>query len=130
MANVSSFLTRTLKLIGVVGEGQTATNEQLDDALYALNDMLAEWNGRGININDGDLILTDDFPVDPEDGRAVRFNLAIEVASEYGRDVRSSVALTAHDTYKAIKARYFTVPEMEVAEALKTDTSFNVITGQ
>lgn len=130
MATVRDLLKRTLSLVGVVTEGQLPTNEQYVLALDALNDMFAEWYGKGIYINDGDLTLNDDFPTDPEDARGARFNLAVEIAPEFEREVLQTVYATANETFRQLGVKYMTVPEAELDSALLTNGTFNIITGQ
>jgi hypothetical protein len=43
-------VNRALRLIGVLGEGSTATAQQAQDALEALNSMLAGWSANSLNI--------------------------------------------------------------------------------
>lgn len=44
MATARDLITRTLKLMKVVGEGQSPSDEQADDMLDTLNDMIESWS--------------------------------------------------------------------------------------
>jgi hypothetical protein len=44
MATTADMITRAMRLANIVGEGQTATPEQMSDALDTLNEMIDSWN--------------------------------------------------------------------------------------
>lgn len=127
--NVAQQINRSLKLINALEEGESPSNEMQDDALNALNDLLNDWVDRGIGVDQGDLVLTDDFPVDGSDARAIRYNLAVDLSPEYGRDVPATVYQTATETWKRIRAKYFTVPEVDFDPALQSEKWYDVDTG-
>lgn len=129
MATVNDFLNRTLRLAGVLEEGENASAEMINDALSACNDMLAEWSEHGIRINDGDLALTDTFPLDPSEARAVRYNLAVELAPEYERDPRPIVVAVANNTYRRLQRKFLTVNDMELDSMLQSNYYFDIING-
>lgn len=126
---VSEIINRTLKLISVLEEGGTPSSEQQTDALNALNDMLNEWQDKGISVGLGDLALTDDFPVDESDLRAVRYNLAVEIAPEYERDPSMTVLGLADKTYQRLRAKYTSVKEVEFDTSLQSWSGYDRNTG-
>ena len=127
--NVAQQINRSLKLINALEEGESPTNEVQTDALNALNDLLNDWVDRGIGVDQGDLTLTDEFPVDGSDARAIRYNLAVELAPEYGRNVPPTVYQTAMDTFTRIKAKYFTVSEIDFDNSLQSEKWYDIDTG-
>ena len=129
MANVAQLINRSLKLINALEEGENPTNEMQNDALNALNDMLNDWVDRGIGVDQGDLILTDEFPVDGADARAIRYNLAVELAPEYGSNIPPTVFNIAGETYNRMKAKYFTVKEIEFDSSLKSEKWYDIDSG-
>ena len=134
MASTQDLIERSLKLIGVLPEGETATNEMLTDALAALNDMLAEWQDHGIAINDGDLTLAETFPPDPAEGRAIRFCLAVELAPDYGAEIPVSVGARAEQLYTRLLNKYIEIVDMEIDRTLQSwytgNGRYNVVTGK
>lgn len=46
---------RALRSLAVIGQGQTLDAEQENDALYALNDMLASWSAEGLMVPNTEL---------------------------------------------------------------------------
>lgn len=50
MATARDIINRSLKLIGVLAQGETATADQLTDGLDALNDMLDSWSTQNLMI--------------------------------------------------------------------------------
>jgi len=129
MATVQDFIKRALKKIGATSEGETPTTETYNDVLATLNDMLAEWNSIGININDGDLVLTDTWPTDAEDSRAVMHNLAIEIGPEFGAIPSQTVYTIARESYNRAKAKYMNVPDATIDLALINGSSnYNILT--
>lgn len=74
--------------------------------LGMLNDMLWAWNGNGICPDmTADLALTDEVPVENAHRLAVRYNLAVLLAPEYG-DVTAANAALAVSTMTTVRAFY------------------------
>src|SRR5689334_3473584 len=62
---VSDFLNSTLRLIGVIGAGETASAEESADALDGLNNLLNQWNTEHISVF---TIRNQQFPLIPNQG--------------------------------------------------------------
>lgn len=84
MATASDIITRALKLVRAVPAGETPSDEEMTDALDALNDMLHSWALKGIDVGHTTLGLTDTVTLPDAYLKAVRYNLAVELAPEYG----------------------------------------------
>ena len=50
MATYNDLVNGALRLIGIIGEGETPTSYQSDNALFTLNEMLDSWNADGLMI--------------------------------------------------------------------------------
>lgn len=50
MTTANAIITRSLRLLGVVGRGRSPTGDQINDGLEALNDMVASWSSETIVI--------------------------------------------------------------------------------
>jgi len=80
---VQDIVNGAMRLIGVLGEGQTLTAAQNADAFEALNALVAAWAEEGLPVFPFASAATS---VDDTGGlrRALRFNLALELAPEFG----------------------------------------------
>lgn len=112
MATCLDQITRALRMLGVVAEGETPRAEQSADALVVLNAMLAAWNNNGINLNLPSLVLTDAIPLPADHDNAIAYNLALGLAAEFGVDPKMAPAQLADSTFRALQAKYASIPEM------------------
>lgn len=92
-----------LRLIAVIQPGEDLSASEAADGLAALNQMLHQWP---MDLQHEDLALTDTLRVPPDHLRAIRYNLAFEVAPEFGKQIPASVAMTADKTYRQIENEY------------------------
>ena len=129
MSNVANLINRSLKLINALEEGESPSNEMQADALDSLNDMLNAWNDKGIGVDAGDLTLTEDFPVDGNERRAIRYNLAVELAPEYGSNVSPFVYETAKDSYRWMQAKYTSISEVKFDTSLQSEKWYDIDSG-
>lgn len=131
MATVTDLISRALRRVGVIAEDETATSSQSNDALDSLNDLLSSWMDEGIPINNGDLALTDTFPVDVSERRAVFLNLSIELASDYGRSVDAVTFEHAEDLKKVLMVKYSQIDESSFDDSLlySNRSAFDITTG-
>lgn len=107
MAIAQDTITRALRLIGVIEAGETPSAEDATDALATLNEMLHGWAKEGVDIQHITLALTDTFKVHDSWLRGIRYNLAVEIAPEYGAAVSARVDEIADATFKAFQAHTF-----------------------
>lgn len=104
-------ITRALRLSNVIDEIEDPSAEQGADGLSSLNDMMGQWDRDGIKMQWQQVAaLSDELPLDAQDQRAVRFNLAVELAGDYGIDPLPRVQRISQETYDALaKAHRFQV---------------------
>ena len=105
-------ITAAYRLANVLNENEVPSAEQGVVGLSTMNDLLAQWDGDGIKL--GWTIVAgqaDTLPLQPQDLRAVRFNLAVELAGEFGIDPLPRVAKIASDTYVGLAKRHRFVVE-------------------
>lgn len=96
-------ITRAYRLVNIIDENAAPSAEQGADGLASLNEMLAMWDRDGIRL--GWTMVADQsdtVPLDVQDIRAVRFNLAVELAGEFGIDASPRVQQIANETYAAL----------------------------
>ena len=118
---------RALITIGVLEAEESATSEQLQDALDTLNDLLHEWVERGIGTNYIDVSASTEMILDASEYRALRLSLASDLGVSY--QVQESPALRAdmERAMRVLEAKYenprtlCTDPELRV-------TSYNILT--
>lgn len=104
MSSNNEVISSALRLIGILAEGETASAEQGADALKTMNDLFLMWDAEGIDIGFyPQTDITADSPIPDEYMRAAKYNLAIELASDYARDPRPVVAAVAVGEYQRLQ---------------------------
>lgn len=102
MSTNGQIIESALRLVNVIAETESASAEQGAKGLEALNDMLAEWEADGVDLGyvpqDS---TTDDFPLEGVD-LPIKYNLAVRLADEYGRQLSVRVLRVAETTYKRL----------------------------
>lgn len=110
MGTAADMIRRAFVLATVIGDDETPTAQQATDALADMNDMLAAWSIRGVPCG-GPYALTDALAAPDPFMRAIRFNVACEIAPSYGIKASSvmvgaqSLAAIAQAEYADLKAR-------------------------
>jgi hypothetical protein len=114
MAKASEYVRAALLKAKKVGAEQPIAAADARDALDALNDMLFEWEGVGISLGFTEVSdLGDEVTIPDYAKRAVKFNLAINVAGEYGKNLLSA------DTIATAAASYDNLVNMTVSVAVQ-----------
>lgn len=112
MATANDVITRALRMIGVLAAGEAASAEDAADALGALNDMLRDWEADGVSLGFAPLSSVGGALGVPDDAlRAIKFNLAVELAPEYSTEPSPTVLNTARDTYRQLLGASMLVSE-------------------
>ena len=116
MATARDIVTRSMRLIGALAAGETASAEDASDGLDALNGMLHGWAVEGVDLIHTTLALTDTLLVEDAFLEGIRYNLAIRLAPEFGAVVPSHVPTLADEAFKAFQAH-----NLEFDDELKPD---------
>jgi hypothetical protein len=104
MASNLQIITSALRLIGVLSEGETASAEQGVDGLEAMNDLFAQWDGNNIDIGHfPQAEVTATSPIFADAMQAAKYNLALVLCVEYGREPPAAVVAVAMDGYKRLE---------------------------
>lgn len=96
-------ISGALRLLGVLNEVQSASAEQGAHGLEALNQVMAEWEADGIDVQYYEQnSLTDNIPVPTNARAAVKYFLAFALAPEYGRAVTPEMRETGAKFYNSL----------------------------
>ena len=103
MATNSEVIEKSLRLIGVLQEGETPSAEQGADALETMNDLFMEWDADGIDIGYfPQTDLTADSPIYSDTMQAAKYNFAMALAGEYRIEPPSTVIIIASKGYNRL----------------------------
>ncbi len=105
MATVTEIVTGALQLLEVQTAESAITAPEAEDGLVSLNDMMNEWNVDGINVGYETLeSIEDELFVDLGSIGAIKANLAVYIAPEYGRAVSDSLERRAKSGKRSLRA--------------------------
>lgn len=96
----------SLKLLRVVGEGQTASGNQMKDAMRQLNLMLAGLKPRGADLEYAPISENDEVPLPFEHHEACGYLLAARMAAQYATELIPEVAIEAKRSEEIFQAAY------------------------
>jgi hypothetical protein len=119
MATGQSMVTRTLRLLGVLADGQSPTAQQLSDGLDSMNEMLSAWRDQGVDLGHSTISAGDTIPYQDDHLPAIRYSLAIEIAPEYGRSVPGEIIANQQKYFKGLQALYCNPPLLSVDRMLQ-----------
>ena len=105
MATVTEVVSGALQLLEVKTAEAAITPVEAEDGLVSLNDMMNEWNVDGINVGYETLSsIEDQLNVDLGAIGAIKSNLAVYIAPEYGRAVSPTLDTRARRSKKSLRA--------------------------
>jgi P22 tail accessory factor len=93
-------LTDAYRAANIIDESETPSAEMGATGIRVLNQMLGEWDEDGIKLGWQVVAAqSDTLPIRYQDERAVKYNLAVELAGEFEIDVLPRVQRIADRTY-------------------------------
>jgi len=102
-----TMITDALRLANVIDETENPSAEQGSTGLRTLNQLMAQWVGDGLQIGWYTVpTQATTLPIDQQDERAVKYNLALEFSGEYGTEPMPNVKKIANDTHADLGKRY------------------------
>ena len=110
MAKASEYVRSALLKILKVGSEQPIQAADAQDTLEALNDMMSEWEGVGISL--GFTLLSDlgdEVTIPASTNRAVKTNLAVYIADQFGKAVEASTVAMARTSYNNLVNQFINV---------------------
>lgn len=114
------FVTAALTEIGLASYQFDMPADALQDCLYRLDELLADWNAKGIRIGypipteQGGSDLDDDTSTPDSARRAIVANLAIEIAPMFGREPSARTLVKAKQGYNTLMMKAAMPPEMQL----------------
>lgn len=115
MTTAVEMITDALRVANVLDENEAPSAEMGVAGLRTLNQMMGQWDRDGIRLGWHQVAeLDDDLPIEYQDERGVKYNLAVELAGEYGVDPTVRVTQIANETYAALSKAH----RLEVESAL------------
>lgn len=107
MATVRDIATRALRLAGIVAVGETPSADQVEEALEDFRDMLEQWRDDGLDLGlrGDDLTLDTEPALDRGTFKALRYNLAVEIANDAGLGVSATTRDIADRARGSLAAR-------------------------
>lgn len=118
MATVEDIVNRALKRAGVLDAIETASADDAQYALDSLNEMMAGWQAKGVDVNHNTLTLVSTFPLDDMHQAGVIALLAAELADDYGQPVSQRLSEAATAGWRALEADYCLPEPMRVDGSL------------
>lgn len=114
MTTVLDIVNRAFRKLGIKAEDENLTPDQIANGLDVLNDMMAAWPKRGIDIPTGfPLVSSDDFPMDAWANEPTIYCLAARLAPDYG-----VAGVDATDHEKTLRNYFILRDGMEFPKAL------------
>ena len=105
--NVRDLVTGSMRLLGVLRQGENPTAQEAADGMISLNGMLNAWILQGIDLEFLNFASLNDVIPYPDDHiPAFRYNLAVELAPECGVTVTPAIGTRASQYFQALQVFY------------------------
>ena len=108
-----------MRTLGVLHHNESPTADEAADALATLNDMLNSWRLEGMDLEHIEGVLTDTVPYANEIIPAIRYNLAMELSTEFGVEPSMPLIQRAASTYRALQAEYSDPDELRADDLFR-----------
>jgi hypothetical protein len=103
MATNLDIITSALRILNVINENEAPSSDLAAVGLEAMNDMLADWNADGIELGYfPQTVLAGISPLEDQDLRGVKYNLAVEIAGHIAAPVSEATAFVAEQGYSRL----------------------------
>ena len=104
MATAAQVIKASLQRILVQASEAELEADEYQDAIFALNNMMLDWDASGLNLGFTEVSsLADDITVPTGALRGIIANLAIEVAPDYNGQITEGLANAASEGLKTIR---------------------------
>ena len=106
--------------LGILQTQEEPSADEASDGLDLLNGMLGAWELDGIRLAHVGLALDDTLPYPSNHYMPVVYNLAVEMATQFGVDLRPDTASKASNGYRNLQNYYLDLQPMSVDDALNS----------
>jgi hypothetical protein len=113
MPTVRDIVERAYRKIGVVASDEPMTADQADAGADAINDMMHGWKADGVDIAHVDVVLSDEFPLDPMFREGAVYMLAARLAPDF-----SVASFNTTEFMQRLSAHYLIVDDVDMPLAL------------
>ncbi len=120
MTTANDIIADAATELGIIGEGNPLSADDAAQSLRRLNDMLNAWAEDGVDLGYFALALADTVDVPDSHLRAIRANLAIDMASMFGTRASAETVAIAAGSWRALKSAYVKTREVKLDAALTT----------
>lgn len=103
MATATEISTKALKRIRVIASGETPSAAETQDAIDALNAMIASWGAEGLS--------GDPLPLDAKYEAGIIAMLAVRLAPDYGKQPDAVLTRDANNGWRQLQAAFITPSE-------------------
>lgn len=124
-------IKRALDTIGVVEAEETPTAAEQQDALDALNDILNEWDLKGIGGGFQDVTISTELTLDADEYRSLRLSLAVDLATSYQAEIGQAILMQKERAERVLEAKYANPSELCIDSALTyRNGGYNIVTDE
>lgn len=118
MATTREVITGAVRNLRIIDALDDVPQEVSEIALTKLNDMMFAWATKGVDVNHYTLTIDMPFTLDDRHVRGVKAMLALEMASDLGKDVPEATLKAADEGWRALLDEYNMPDDVAVDEAL------------
>lgn len=118
MATAKTVIKRALRLLAVSQSGEEPSADEAQDSLTALNEMLFSWELDSIPLNHIELVYTDTLPFGDNHIQAITYNLAVQLADEFGKQPTQIIYDKARKGYRNLQNFYANIDDAQTDAAL------------
>jgi hypothetical protein len=105
-------ITAAMRKLRILPSGGTPSAAETEDCLAALNDMLAAWRISGIDLAQPELASSDVIDVPDNHIEAIKANLAVRIAEDFGAQIGPALASAATGSRAALAGYHFSITDL------------------
>lgn len=121
MATAESVIKRALTKLGIRASESPLTADEVQDGLDQLNDMLSSWEASGMSMGFEPVANASDTIRVPRGAlAAIKANLAVYMAAEYGRVVSPALGVEADTTMNDLLRQLVEIGDVDYPSTLPT----------
>lgn len=116
----SDVVRDALQLLNIITEIDSPSAEQGQHGLRVLNDMMAHWLERGLDVEyvpSED--LTAEIDVERSALRAIKYGLAVELGQHYRGTLTPDIAVTADQAWDILKRNRITIEPLDMSHVTR-----------